>query len=76
MPGDEDCFSMLGCKGRSGPELVLMTCWIVGMRETYGEVPAWKRKGVRCGDGSTMCLDSKLKYLPWWLICRTLSGSI
>lgn len=31
---------------------------------TDGEVPAWKRNGVLCGEGSTMCLVSRLKYLP------------
>ena len=29
-----------------------------------GEVPAWKRNGVRCGVGSTMCFVDRLKYLP------------
>ena len=32
--------------------------------ETYGEVPAWNKNGVLCGDGSTICLVSKLKHLP------------
>ena len=33
-----------------------------------GEVPAWKRNGVRCGDGSTMCRVLNEKYLPLWPI--------
>jgi hypothetical protein len=32
--------------------------------EPAAEVPAWKRKGVRCGEGSTMCLVSSEKYWP------------
>lgn len=39
------------------------------------DVPAWKRKGVRWGDGSTMCRVFREKYLPLWLIWRILSGS-
>jgi hypothetical protein len=40
------------------------------------DVPAWKRKGVRCGEGSTICLDSSEKYFPACFMVRILDGSI
>lgn len=39
-----------------------------------GELPAWKRKGVRWGEGSQMCGPATEKWGPWWLMGRTNSG--
>lgn len=41
-----------------------------------GEVPAWKRKGVRCGDGSRICGPSTWKFSPWWCTNLRLLGSV
>lgn len=42
--------------------------------EPAGEVPAWKRNGVRWGEGSTMWRVLREKNSPLWLISLTLSG--
>lgn len=39
-----------------------------------GELPAWKRKGVRWGEGSQMWGPATEKWGPWWLMGRTNSG--
>lgn len=40
------------------------SAWVAAKFEPAGEVPAWKRKGVRWGEGSTMWRVLRLKYLP------------
>jgi hypothetical protein len=52
----------------------MASAWVAAKVEPAAEVPAWKRKGVRCGEGSTMCFAEREKYLPLWWMVRTLSG--
>jgi hypothetical protein len=47
-----------------------------GMRNTHGDMPAWKMTGVRCGLGLTECALTHLKYLPRCSTLRTLEGSV
>lgn len=56
-------------------ETKMASACVAAKADPAGDVPAWKRKGVRWGDGSTICRVFRAKYFPLWLICRTLSGS-
>ena len=65
-------FRMLATLGRSTAgewdDTKMASAWEAAKEEPAAEVPAWKRKGVRCGDGSTICRLLREKYLPLWLI--------
>lgn len=54
----------------------MASAWFAANSLPADEVPAWKRNGVRCGEGSTMCLLSRWKNFPSCLMVRMRLGSI
>jgi hypothetical protein len=46
-------------------ETKMASAWVEAKAELAAEVPAWNKKGVHWGDGSTIWRVSRLKYLPW-----------